>query len=571
MQSARSGDFLSQVNCQGFPEDNAPYRKCITNSWRKERFIQSILFLPSATPPGPRIRAATGLRSQSPCVCPKIRFRQNISRRRPVRSPLVTSCVSSETQVQSTAPSSQVFDWINQWYPVALEVDLDPAVPTPFVINGRRLVVWRARAPDTKWVVFRDSCPHRFAALSEGRIDRLTGHLQCSYHGWQFTGTGGACAFIPQAPDQSVAASPQACATQLHSRCEAGLIFVWMGDKAPPSRARPPALVSGASTKQLCSSMTRDLPFSFLTLLMNVLDPAHIHFAHHGQIGRRELAVPVPIRMFNIQRDPGDVSSPCTAFGADYYEGRIQVRFLPPCLVEIQSASGESFGYYSIPIDEFRVRTIGIQLRSRRMFAKPVLPRWIDHIRRNALIDGDLTLMHSQEREMCLNATRSCKSVVEGWNFFTPTSADRLIIELRHWLQQNPPPKSRAADPSSLLRPVLRSELLNRFESHVTHCSSCRGALKNVRRAIVVGRVACILLLIAAATVGLGFHFILASSQLSPFLPSVQVSLKPSSSSRTIIFLGLSALFLVGIVAMLRSLERRFLYVESARKLTHGR
>lgn len=30
---------------------------------------------------------------------------------------------------------------------------------------------------------FRDSCPHRLAPLSEGRVDKETGNLSCNYHG----------------------------------------------------------------------------------------------------------------------------------------------------------------------------------------------------------------------------------------------------------------------------------------------------------------------------------------------------------------------------------------------------
>lgn len=48
-----------------------------------------------------------------------------------------------------------------------------------------------------KWQTFLDVCPHRLAALSEGRIDEQ-GCLQCCYHGWSFRGDG-SCARIPQA------------------------------------------------------------------------------------------------------------------------------------------------------------------------------------------------------------------------------------------------------------------------------------------------------------------------------------------------------------------------------------
>ena len=46
-------------------------------------------------------------------------------------------------------------------------------------------------------VAMLDRCPHRAAALSEGRMT-ASGDLQCAYHGWTF-GADGACLDIPQA------------------------------------------------------------------------------------------------------------------------------------------------------------------------------------------------------------------------------------------------------------------------------------------------------------------------------------------------------------------------------------
>lgn len=45
-------------------------------------------------------------------------------------------------------------------------------------------------------LAYVDRCPHRAAALSEGRMT-ASGHLQCAYHGWTF-GRDGSCLNIPQ-------------------------------------------------------------------------------------------------------------------------------------------------------------------------------------------------------------------------------------------------------------------------------------------------------------------------------------------------------------------------------------
>ncbi|KAL9455427.1 hypothetical protein AB3S75_010784 [Citrus x aurantiifolia] len=71
-------------------------------------------------------------------------------------------------------------------------------IPTLFLrVLGLDVVVWWDRN-ENACKVFDDTCPHRLALLSEGRIDQWD-KLQCVYHGWCLNGSGD-CKFIPQAP-----------------------------------------------------------------------------------------------------------------------------------------------------------------------------------------------------------------------------------------------------------------------------------------------------------------------------------------------------------------------------------
>ena len=48
-----------------------------------------------------------------------------------------------------------------------------------------------------------DVCPHKSAALSEGRVTKCGKSFQCAYHGWTFDSKTGECIDIPQvAPAQ---------------------------------------------------------------------------------------------------------------------------------------------------------------------------------------------------------------------------------------------------------------------------------------------------------------------------------------------------------------------------------
>jgi phenylpropionate dioxygenase-like ring-hydroxylating dioxygenase large terminal subunit len=117
---------------------------------------------------------------------------------------------------------------------------------------GRDLVLWKD-GNEKRWRCFIDSCPHRLAPLSEGRIEPRTGHLQCAYHGWEFD-QDGTCTKIPQVgarawlgetactrrpplislhaqldPDgpETARQSRRACATALPAQTAQGMVWVW--------------------------------------------------------------------------------------------------------------------------------------------------------------------------------------------------------------------------------------------------------------------------------------------------------------------------------------------------------
>jgi nitrite reductase/ring-hydroxylating ferredoxin subunit len=133
-------------------------------------------------------------------------------------------------QSQSADDNQQqqsVFQWSKHWYPVGVADSLDSGRPHAIQLLGRHLVLWYDAA-EQQWRVFDDACPHRFAPLSEGRIEKDSS-LQCAYHGWRFNGSG-ACTLIPQSPAavaEQHAASPRACAVSYPTCVKYGMIFAW--------------------------------------------------------------------------------------------------------------------------------------------------------------------------------------------------------------------------------------------------------------------------------------------------------------------------------------------------------
>ncbi len=114
------------------------------------------------------------------------------------------------------------------WLPIGSAQSLVGNVPVSVEIVGEKLVVWRSG--DT-WSVMRDVCPHRLAPLSQGRVDSVSGCLECPYHGWHFSSEG-ACTKIPQLPSKPLSnverAAERTSATAFPVRLTGDLIWAFL-------------------------------------------------------------------------------------------------------------------------------------------------------------------------------------------------------------------------------------------------------------------------------------------------------------------------------------------------------
>lgn len=201
------------------------------------------------------------------------------------------------------------------WWPVTLLNALDPTRPNPINLLDKKLVVWQTSSQ--QWSCLDDFCAHRFAPLSEGRIETRhqdgTGQddrcISCAYHGWRFDATG-SCTHIPQQQQQqstvdntsSVSKWPKVQAYPV--REAANMLWIWPdtemlppplhdNDYAPPiSNLLQRFHDSGATT----TGFMRDLPYGMELLGENLLDISHLPFSHHsvGALNRQDGA-PVPL------------------------------------------------------------------------------------------------------------------------------------------------------------------------------------------------------------------------------------------------------------------------------------
>ncbi|PAX51597.1 aromatic ring-hydroxylating dioxygenase subunit alpha [Brunnivagina elsteri] len=375
------------------------------------------------------------------------------------------------------------FNFFQHWYPVTPIEDLYPKKPTPVTILGIRLVIWKPKSSDT-YQVFLDQCPHRLAPLSEGRVDEKTGNLMCSYHGWQFDFQG-TCTHMPQAENPEIVSKNKDnfCVVSLPIRQANDLLWVWLDTNSRELAENTPLPLSpniDAGKGFVWSSMVRDLEYDWQTLVENVADPSHVPFAHHGVQGNRDKAIPVPIRI--SQSTPNLIEATIERYL------KSTITFEPPCRLEyaIQFGnSGKQLGLvtYCIPISPGKSRIVA---QFPRNFAKTLhrfTPRWWSHItERNLVLDGDMVLL--QQQEYLLQQRQAFGSWKTAYKM--PTGADRLVIEFRQWFDKYSQGKLpwHEVGINALGYAKInedRKQVLNRYEQHTQHCSSCRGALKNIQ------------------------------------------------------------------------------------------
>ncbi|KAG2423821.1 hypothetical protein HXX76_014981 [Chlamydomonas incerta] len=326
--------------------------------------------------------------------------------------------------------------------------------------------------------------------------------LECSYHGWQFN-SAGECVKLPQMlhPDyerqQPAAPAVAAVATTSGGSCSSaagasststssatstngtgtaassgqqrqaavrrrcggqayptavaqGMLWVWWGEPAAADESAIPLdfAEQGARAGQdwaLVDVFTRDFPYDWETMVENVVDPAHVAFAHDGTGQGLDRHASPPLELQVAESGPsgfvgrfrgvralppppgpastssgsssssstgssgsssgscsGAAAAPPAAFAPGAWSG---LEFRAPCLVSMRFAlpgKGEAgLVLYCVPLGRGRSRMVA---RLPRNFATGWLaglqPRWAKHLPRMGVLDQDIDLLREQEQIM---------------------------------------------------------------------------------------------------------------------------------------------------------------------------
>jgi renierapurpurin 18,18'-hydroxylase len=111
----------------------------------------------------------------------------------------------------------------NHWYPAGWANQLKPGQVMPLVVWKQAIAIYRDT--DGELHALEDACPHRGVELHKGKVHGK--HLACSYHGWEFDGSG-SCVSIPYLPSGQKLPCAQARSYPVQEKY--GLIWVFPGD-----------------------------------------------------------------------------------------------------------------------------------------------------------------------------------------------------------------------------------------------------------------------------------------------------------------------------------------------------
>lgn len=421
------------------------------------------------------------------------------------------TAVSPSVSTEPTSPpeeetesvdQDEKFDWFSHWYALMPVCDLDKRAPHGKKILGLDVVIWWDKN-DNEWKVFDDSCPHRLAPLSEGRIDQW-GRLQCVYHGWCFGGSGD-CKFIPQAPPDGppVHTFQKACVAVYPSTVQNGIVWIWPNTdpkyKDILSKKKPPYIPQLDDPSFTFQVYNRDIPYGYEILTENLMDPAHVPYAHYGIMRMpqpsvkqdREGGKPLDINVHKIDKN---------GFTATQQNG--VWKFVPPCLFygtvtmggSPDNGSATSAGstkgqlgqkpprqvlliFICMPVSPGNSRLIFISPRNFGVWIDKIVARWMYHIGQSLIIDSDLYLLHLEEKKVMQAGPSNWQKIC-----FVPTKSDANVVAFRKWLNKYAGGKVDWGNKydGSLPPTPAREQLMDRYRTHVLNCTSCNKAYKGL-------------------------------------------------------------------------------------------
>lgn len=162
---------------------------------------------------------------------------------------------------------------LGYWYPIISSKEIRKGRLYRLDRMGKQYAVWRKQSGEV--CALLDSCPHRGAALSRGRL--VQDHVECGYHGIQFSGDG-VCQAIPLNGSKTKLCSVLK-ASAISLRENHGLIWMWWGNTAPSAES-PQTWFDFSPEGKPYVELSQVSDCNFYRLMESNLDFGHFYFVH---------------------------------------------------------------------------------------------------------------------------------------------------------------------------------------------------------------------------------------------------------------------------------------------------
>lgn len=166
----------------------------------------------------------------------------------------------------------------NAWYVAAIPEEIDNG-PLGRQICSEKIAFFRG--PEGKVAAVEDFCPHRGAAMSQGRV--CEGHLVCGYHGLVM-GADGKTVSMPM---QRVGGFPKVKSYPVEERY--GFIWVWPGDPEKANKDDIPYYDWAVRPDWAHAVGVFHVKCDYRLMIDNLMDLTHEAYVHPGSIGQNEI------------------------------------------------------------------------------------------------------------------------------------------------------------------------------------------------------------------------------------------------------------------------------------------
>lgn len=302
------------------------------------------------------------------------------------------------------------------WYVVARANDLKRKKPLRVILFQVPLVIFGS---PQKPSVLRDQCPHRGAALSEGR--KVGDKIQCPYHGWTFDGAG----HLAELPCL-IGEPPQIRSQPFEVTVSMGLVFVKIGevDELPYKNAF-------ANSIKFWRALPGGAEATLEDAAENFLDTTHTHSVHknifRGKTPRtrtRVLGTATKRQALLEYYGEGDAGGIVGSLLHERERALSVGRFVGPNIAEVEfhGRKGPNFimtGYFA-PIDDEHVAGFGLV-----GLPGPVWWAWVKFV----ILSPFIYLVHKQDKNILARISKNRKVGGKFRNIIGPLDFMRPQID----------------------------------------------------------------------------------------------------------------------------------------------